>query len=512
MTGAGVLRSQAQIPRGVFSLKGAGGNALLGALTNPDVVGLSVRQDWSDLEPNEGEFDFTYLDSQVQAAATNNKVVLLRINTQANKPAWVTQAIQDAGGIFFTFDNDGVPTTIPVFWDPTYLSKKKSMIAALGTHFAANSTVKIVAASFANAVSEDWDVPHEQVDVTNWIADGYTTEKLLDAGQQIIDATMVAFPNQYVTLAIGGDGYSKAAQNLDDSATEVAATTVSMSRSKWPGRLIVQINSLSTFNPVAPGLDDSAWNVLWNSQPDVGAQMLASVYNDFTYRVNNGVPGDFGAILNASIDSAVTYGINYVEIYELDVRNLKDSITYAREKLTATPTPTPTPTPAPPVLTGAVSRLHHAGIGDFDITMPITGVSGVEDRQASTYNIVLSFDNGPMTSGTATVTAGIGTAGVPSFSGNTMTVPLTGVTDAEVLTLTVSNLNGQTASASINLGFLVGDLNADRITDTTDYNLARGMSGQTVGGGNFTVDVNLDGSINVGDSVIVRAKSGHSIP
>src|SRR6185436_6796114 len=116
--------------------------------------------------------------------------VLLRIATQSGKPAWVTTAIQNAGGTFFTFENDGVSLTIPVFWDPTYLAKKKAMIAALGAHFTNNSAVKIVVASFANAVTEDWNVPHTAIDVQNWFAVGYTTEKLLDAGQQIIDATM----------------------------------------------------------------------------------------------------------------------------------------------------------------------------------------------------------------------------------------------------------------------------------------------------------------------------------
>ncbi len=123
--------------------------------------------------------------------------------------------MQDAGGIFFTFDNAGVPTTIPVFWDPTYLAKKKNMIAALGSQFASNPTVKIVSASFANATSEDWNVPHDPDGVVDWLAAGYTTEKLVDAGQQIIDATMTAFPNQFVTLAIGGNGYSKDGPNLD---------------------------------------------------------------------------------------------------------------------------------------------------------------------------------------------------------------------------------------------------------------------------------------------------------
>ena len=197
----------AQVPRGVFSLSIAGVAANEAALTNPDVTGIAIRQDWADLEPNEEQFSWDFLDSEVARAAAVGKQILLRINTQAQKPAWVTSAVQDANGTFFTFDDDGVETTIPVFWDPTYLAKKKAMITALGAHFANSPNVTVVAVSFANAVSEDWNVPHSSDDVKNWLAVGYTSEKLLDAGQQIIDTAMAAFPNQYLTLAIGGNGH-----------------------------------------------------------------------------------------------------------------------------------------------------------------------------------------------------------------------------------------------------------------------------------------------------------------
>ena len=66
--------------------------------------------------------------------------------------------------------------------------------------------MKIVAASFANSKSEDWGVPHTPPEVTAWFAAGYTSAKMLDAGRQIIDAAMAAFPNQYVTLAVGANG------------------------------------------------------------------------------------------------------------------------------------------------------------------------------------------------------------------------------------------------------------------------------------------------------------------
>ena len=325
----------AELPRGVYSLFGTGTSIANDALENPDLVGFSIRQDWADLEPSEGNFDWSFLDSEVAKAATVGKGILLRINTQAGKPAWVTAAIEEAGGIFFTFDDDGVPTTIPVFWDPTFLAKKKAMIAALGAHFTNNPTVQIVVASFANATSEDWNVPHTAPEIADWFAAGYTTEKMLDAGKQIIDATMAAFPNQYVTLAIGGNGHVGGTGNLDPTATYVAANVIATARAAWPGRLIVQINSLSAVNPVAPGRDESAWNVLWNSQPDVAAQMLFSCYDEPTYRVNGGVPGDPATVLTNSVDAALSYGIGYIEIYQKDVRNLPSVITYARNALTS---------------------------------------------------------------------------------------------------------------------------------------------------------------------------------
>ncbi len=274
------------------------------------------------------------MDSEVARAAAAGKKVLLRIETQASKPAWVTAAVAAAGGTFFSFTDGGPLTTIPVFWDPTYLAKKKSMIAALGAHFTNNPTVSIVTASFANAVSEDWNVPHTATDIPKWFAVGYSSAKMLDAGQQIIDATMSAFPNQYVALAIAGDGHVGATGNLDPTATYVAANAIATANTSWPGRLIVQINSLSTFNPVAPSTADSAWYLLWNNQPDVAGQMVYQCEGDPNYRVNGGVPIDPATALTLAVKKGASYGMNYIEVYQSDVIGLPTVITYARAALT----------------------------------------------------------------------------------------------------------------------------------------------------------------------------------
>src|SRR6185436_7466331 len=103
--------TQAQVPRGIFSLSATGNAANDDALANPDVTGMSIRQAWAQLEPVEGQFDWSFLDSEVARASAAGKAVLLRIATQSGKPAWVTTAIQNAGGTFFTFENDGVSLT-----------------------------------------------------------------------------------------------------------------------------------------------------------------------------------------------------------------------------------------------------------------------------------------------------------------------------------------------------------------------------------------------------------------
>ena len=328
-----------KVPRGVFCLLPSGKVGKARTFINPDVDGISIRQDWSELEPAQDVYDWGYLDMMVAKAAAGGKKVLLRIGTSGgdaalggSTPTWVFNAVKaealPASQKFFTFRNGKSWTTIPVFWDKTYLAKKKAMITALGAHFTGNPAVKIVSASFANANSEDWGVPHTAPEVTAWLNAGYTSDKLISAGKQIIDATMTAFPNQYVTLAVGGNGHAGATGNLDPDDSYVARNAVLNARATWPGRLIVQKNTLAKFIPPAPGIG-TLWELLWNSGPDVAGQMVYWCYGDTTYRVNSGVAIAPSIALRKSIDNGVAYGMKYIEIYHTDVLNLPTVVNYA---------------------------------------------------------------------------------------------------------------------------------------------------------------------------------------
>ena len=163
-------------------------------------------------------------------------------------------------------------------------------------------------------------------------------------------------------------------------------------------------------------------------------------------------------------------------------------------------------------LVSAASRLTHGTAGTFDIAMPLTGTSGVEDRSSSTYNAVFTFD-APVTSGEVTVLSGTATVGAISFSGNSMTAQLTGVTSAEVVTLHVQNINGDgLPHGDVPFGFLTADVNANRIVDRPDQQQINTDKNQPVTSSNFRDDINLSGVVDRPDVQSVQTNRGHSIP
>jgi hypothetical protein len=163
-------------------------------------------------------------------------------------------------------------------------------------------------------------------------------------------------------------------------------------------------------------------------------------------------------------------------------------------------------------LVSAASRLTHGPAGTFDVSMPLSGTSGVECRSATTYNAVFTFD-APVTSGQVSVLSGTAAVGAVTFSGNSMTAQLTGVTSAEVVTLRTQNINGDgQLHGDVPFGFLVGDADGDRRVGKPDQTLVKGQVNQAVTSANFREDLTVDGRIKNADVNVVKTNKGHSIP
>jgi len=326
----------AEVPRGVFSLTPPNKPVNSAILTNPSVVGVSIRAQWQTVEQTEGLYNWSYFDNQITRAMNAGKTVLLRIPAGGqNTPQWVF----DAGIQTFSFmdtiryhDTYGQTLTIPVFWDPVFLAKKKSFIAAMGRHFATNSHIVLVSVACANSITDDWNVPSSKTDVKNWLAIGYTSDKLINACNELIDASMEAMPNKTIFLSINASS-----NHLDPAPDYVPRNVVERAMKMYPGRFIVQKNSLSADTP-DPALISALgnWQIIFDNQPEVAGQMLWYVTNDSTCRMNSGVkPCDPAAVLQEAVRTGGEYGMSYLEIYQPDILNpaLVGVISYAADVL-----------------------------------------------------------------------------------------------------------------------------------------------------------------------------------
>jgi hypothetical protein len=166
----------------------------------------------------------------------------------------------------------------------------------------------------------------------------------------------------------------------------------------------------------------------------------------------------------------------------------------------------------------ATSR-HRHGDGALDIVLPATGQPATEPRSGSpsgNHSIVFAF-NHDVVSAAAEISSGVATiSGSPVIANNTVTVRLTGIANAQSVTIKLRDVFdtfGQVVGeASTTVGFLLGDTNGDGAVNAGDVQETRSRSGQAADGRNFRSDVNADGTVNSADSLLVRARSGQFLP
>jgi hypothetical protein len=358
-----IAQSSPSIPRGVFALMPAGVSTTSSVLSNPDVDGISLRIGWTHVNPSEGVYDWSYFDGEIAKARNAGKKVLIRVlDGGLSVPDWVRSASAAAGEPTFSFRESsayqgGDIVTMPVFWAPTLVAKKVKLLTAFGARYNANPTVAIVTCQFAGARTDDWNVPHgDTVDeiapsgsteTSRWLAAGWTSAKMINAGNQVVASAMAAFPDKPIGMAIG-----RTSTKLDPQGVDyVALSVINTARTRWGNRMVATHNNISEKAPVPPPPAGSYWRPLYDLRPGVGGQMLWFSYGDSTCRnAANGAPCDAATVLTNSVQRARDYGWNYLEIYRADVLGLTSVIHYAHSILSASAIPMPTPSPSPTAL------------------------------------------------------------------------------------------------------------------------------------------------------------------
>ena len=164
-----------------------------------------------------------------------------------------------------------------------------------------------------------------------------------------------------------------------------------------------------------------------------------------------------------------------------------------------------------------VSRKTHGSAGTFDINLPLSGNVGVECRSGGAtndYRIVLTFGDAVTFSG-ASVTSGIGSVSSSSGSGTTtVTADLTGVINAQKVTLAFTNVSNGLSTTAVNvpIGVLLGDTSGNGTVNATDVSQTKLRSGQAIDASNFRSDVNVNNSINGTDVSTIKLKVGTAFP
>ena len=319
------------------------------------VDGVMIYASWSEIEPSEGFFIWGSTDDQINNAVNSGKKVVLNLMASGiNTPDWV-MSLPGVQLFNFVDINQYHKTycqelTMPVFWDPIFLEKKKNFIWVAGERYAANDSILGVMVSFCNPILGDWWVPHEvgyfcgqdSNKVQDWLTAGYTTEKMLNAGKETIDTWATSFPNKMLKLPV-----SVTHRGLDGNATNLAELIMNYAYSQYPDRFFAQSNGLSSKtlysnDPAVinafPGDPTYLYKLLLYRSPQIGLQMLSSASNgvEDNCRLNGGdSPCPPYDVLFGVVDIGLSYNPHYIECSHADAENpeLQPILDYIKENL-----------------------------------------------------------------------------------------------------------------------------------------------------------------------------------
>ncbi len=297
-----------------------------------------------------------------------------------------------------------------------------------------------------------------------------------------------------------------------------AALAVDAARS-----VILASNSISTGSPTAMSL--SKYRVV-TPAPTITAAVAGNSRATVTFlppASDGGVPivsytvsCDPGMAATGPASPIVVAGLSNGVTYQCSVTaNNALGASLPSAALSVTPSAT-----APLVLIDVVSRKTHGSAGDFDLpleTLPaIGGAVSVEPRAIGAgHTVVYRFSDIVSSSGTASAVGAqsmpVGTISSVTVSDNSVLVTLTGIADGQRATVSLSGVNVST-SATVSLGFLVGDVNSSRSVNASDISGVKARIGQTANTSNFMFDFNTSGVINSADQSAAKARSGAVLP
>jgi len=167
---------------------------LNGSSFKPD--GIDWVIDWRLLEPSQGTYDWSIIDNDLAAAQAAGYRSFIEIIPGEDAPTW---ALSQCPSVQVTLQNATQPVSMCVPTSPQFLSLWTQMIAAFGHRYDGHVDLTMVQATGCG-VQGEMQLPDHSA--AFWAPYGLTSQTLLAAWEQVLDAWRAALPHTPSSLAI----------------------------------------------------------------------------------------------------------------------------------------------------------------------------------------------------------------------------------------------------------------------------------------------------------------------
>ncbi len=156
------------------------------------------------------------------------------------------------------------------------------------------------------------------------------------------------------------------------------------------------------------------------------------------------------------------------------------------------------------------------------MNLPLAGPAGIECRSGGTggnHTIIFRFANTLTNVGGANFTSGTGSvvsSNIDSNDAHNYIANLTGVANAQTITVGLTNVSDSTGNASssisVSMDLLAGDVGGNGIVSNTDVASVKAEVAAPVTASNFRTDVNANGVVSNTDVAAAKTQVGSTLP
>ena len=295
----------------------------LQAINNPYINGVAVQMNWRDIEPTEGQPDWSRLDEIFSAAESTNKWVQLLIFPGFFAPEWAKDGAQSDLFPIQYGPGAGTIERLPMPWDQRYLTRWFAFLKEVSAKYGQSRAFKMIAADGPTSVSAEMTLPNKPQDHKKWLSHSYTVEKYIGAWQQVFHVYATVFPNQCISLS--GPGLPVLGSGRKDPGERMRAKLkiVAQASAILGHRLVLQWSDLHAGRTRVEAPERDFVNS-YSGRIITGFQMRCAAEGDGRASRAMGAEGDPALALRRSIDEGMQPNnrgqhVNYLEIYERDV-------------------------------------------------------------------------------------------------------------------------------------------------------------------------------------------------